>query len=102
MERAIRFQVNLLRLTEWITSHIVKNSEQKNSISRFVKGMYLQMGEICREKEGGKSIYGGEFADESFHVKHTDCGLLGMCKRSWCKLFGSKLAARHCGFQVGL
>lgn len=25
---------------------------------------------------------GGEFADESFHVKHTETGLVGMCKRS--------------------
>ena len=27
------------------------------------------------------SIWGGEFADESFEVKHTEPGLLGMCKR---------------------
>jgi hypothetical protein len=27
------------------------------------------------------SIYDGEFADESFHVKHTEIGLLGMAKR---------------------
>ena len=31
--------------------------------------------------EKGASIYGGEFADESFHVKHTEVGLVGMCKR---------------------
>lgn len=43
------------------------------------------MGDIKREKEGAKSIYGGEFADESFHVKHTEVGLLGMCKRSGLK-----------------
>lgn len=29
----------------------------------------------------GASIYNGEFADESFHIKHTEVGLLGMCKR---------------------
>lgn len=28
------------------------------------------------------SIYGGEFADESFEIKHTEPGLLGMCKRN--------------------
>ena len=26
----------------------------------------------------------GEFPDESFHVKHTEPGLLGMCQRSNC------------------
>jgi cyclophilin family peptidyl-prolyl cis-trans isomerase len=31
--------------------------------------------------ENGASIHGGEFADESFHIKHTDVGLVGMCKR---------------------
>ena len=28
------------------------------------------------------SIYGGEFADESFDIQHTQPGLLGMCKRN--------------------
>ena len=41
--------------------------------------MFLQMG---RFTDGSHSVYGGEFADESFHVKHTEVGLLGMCKRS--------------------
>jgi hypothetical protein len=27
------------------------------------------------------SAEGGEFADESFHIKHTEVGLVGMCKR---------------------
>lgn len=31
--------------------------------------------------ENGASVYGGEFADESFHIKHTEVGLVGMCKR---------------------
>lgn len=42
------------------------------------------MGRIT-DKEGCNSIFGGEFADESFHVKHTEVGLLGMCKRSGVK-----------------
>ena len=29
----------------------------------------------------GASVHGGEFADESFEVKHTEVGLLGMCKK---------------------
>lgn len=53
------------------------------SIHRIVKGMYLQMGRLLTE--GNNSIYDGEFADESFHVKHTEVGLLGMCKRSGIK-----------------
>lgn len=53
-------------------------------VHRIVRGMYLQMGRIT-DKEGQNSVSGGEFADESFHVKHTDVGLLGMCKRSGVK-----------------
>lgn len=30
---------------------------------------------------GGFSLYAGEFADESFQIKHSEPGLLGMCKR---------------------
>ena len=35
-------------------------------------------------EEGAKgfSIYGGEFADGSFDIKHTEPGLVGMCKRN--------------------
>ena len=42
------------------------------------------MGKIAPSKapELGCSIYGGAFEDESFHVKHTEIGLLGMCKRN--------------------
>ena len=41
------------------------------------------MGKIVPSKspELGSSIYGGEFEDESFHVRHTEIGMLGMCKR---------------------
>jgi cyclophilin family peptidyl-prolyl cis-trans isomerase len=31
--------------------------------------------------ESAASIQGGEFADESFHIKHTEVGLVGMCKK---------------------
>lgn len=31
---------------------------------------------------GACSIFDGEFADESFEVKHTEPGLIGMCKRN--------------------
>ena len=33
-------------------------------------------------QESEFSIYGGEFADESFEIKHTEPGLLGMAKRN--------------------
>jgi len=45
--------------------------------------MFLQMGRIVPDKPGqGTSIYGGPFEDESFHVRHTEIGLLGMCKKN--------------------
>jgi len=53
-------------------------------VHRIVKGMYLQMGKITPTKkpELGTSIYGASFEDESFHVRHTEIGLLGMCKKN--------------------
>jgi len=52
-------------------------------VHRVVKGLYVQCGDLSKLgiKDQQKSIHGGEFADESFHVKHTEPGLLGMCKR---------------------
>lgn len=57
-----------------------KNSE----IGRVVRGMYIQAGKLKTAKPGA-SIYGGEFADESFAIKHNEVGMLGMCKRSGVK-----------------
>lgn len=53
-------------------------------VHRIVKGMYIQMGKITPDKapELGTSIYGGAFEDESFHLKHQEIGMLGMCKRN--------------------
>ena len=45
--------------------------------NRIVKGMFIQGGNI--NLDGPLSIYEGEFADENFHIKHTEPGLLGMC-----------------------
>lgn len=52
-------------------------------VHRIVKGMYLQMGKVTTTQNPthGKSTYGGEFEDESFQVKHSEIGMLGMCKR---------------------
>jgi len=59
-------------------------------VHRVVRGMYLQCGRIEPEKgaEGGTSIYGGEFEDESFQIKHNEIGMLGMCKRGGLKHTG--------------
>jgi len=50
-------------------------------VHRIVRGMYLQMGRIAPGKQPqlGTSIYGTSFEDESFHVKHNEIGMLGMC-----------------------
>ena len=48
-----------------------------SDIHRVVKGMFVQGGRCDGASE--------EFEDESFHVKHTEVGLLGMCKRSGLK-----------------
>ena len=55
-----------------------------SEVHRIVKGMYLQMGKITPAKNAdmGTSIYGGEFEDESFEVKHQEIGMLGMSKRN--------------------
>lgn len=49
---------------------------------RVVKGMYMQCGNLNKHfAKENTSIFGGEFADESYEIKHTEIGLLGMCKR---------------------
>ena len=52
-------------------------------VHRIVRGMYVQLGRIQAKKpELGTSIYGPCFEDESFHVKHSEIGMLGMCKKN--------------------
>lgn len=61
-----------------------KQSYVNTEIHRVVKGMYVQGGDLSKafpKTKYGYSIYDGEFADESFQVKHTEPGLIGMCKR---------------------
>ena len=45
------------------------------------------MGKITPSKNAdlGCNLYGGEFEDESFQIKHNDIGMLGMCKRNGLK-----------------
>ena len=51
---------------------------------RVVKGQFIQGGDISKvvgDDSISYSIYDGEFADESFQVKHDEPGLLGMCRK---------------------
>lgn len=54
-----------------------------SEIHRIVPGMFVQGGRI--KATGCCSLFEKEFEDESFHVKHTHKGLLGMAKRSGLK-----------------
>ena len=68
-------------------------------IHRVVKGMYVQAGDLNKAhgfQAAGYSIYGNEFADESFQVKHTEAGLVGMCKKN------GKAHSNECQFYVTL
>jgi len=46
----------------------------------FVSFQFVYLFLLATNKEGF-SIYGKNFADESFHIPHTEPGLLGMCKK---------------------
>jgi cyclophilin family peptidyl-prolyl cis-trans isomerase len=55
-----------------------------SEVHRIVNGMYIQLGRI-KHSIGFANKFNAEFEDESFCVKHTEIGLLGMCKRSGLK-----------------
>ena len=57
-----------------------------SEVHRVVKGMFIQMGKIKTKNEELKTTKtGAELHDESFQIKHTEVGLLGMCKRNGLK-----------------
>jgi len=59
---------------------------EQSEVHRIVKGMFIQMGKIKTKNEDSKAtVTGAEFPDESFQIKHTEVGLLGMCKRNGLK-----------------
>ena len=57
---------------------------KSSEVHRIVNGMYVQLGRI-KHDIGFANKFNAEFEDESFCVKHTEIGLLGMCKRSGLK-----------------
>ena len=58
-------------------------SYDTSEVGRINRGMFIQCGRIKVNKtvETGASVFESEFADESFAIKHTEIGMLGMCKR---------------------
>jgi len=48
-------------------------------IHRVINGFMIQGGDfVARDGTGGESVYGGYFADEGFHTRHDQPGLIAM------------------------
>lgn len=70
---------NFIELCKGFTNHEDRNvSYEGSKIHRVVPQVFVQGGRIKK----GSSVYGKEFADESFSIKHDSVGILGMAKRS--------------------
>lgn len=54
-------------------------SYKKTPFHRIISGYLCQGGDVTeRNGTGGKSIYGGNFEDENFKLKHNEPGILSM------------------------
>jgi peptidyl-prolyl isomerase G (cyclophilin G) len=52
---------------------------KNSSFHRVIKGFMAQGGDFTvHNRQGGESVYGGKFADENFHRKHSKRGILSM------------------------
>jgi len=70
---------NFIELCKGFKDHKDRDvSYKKSKIHRVVPQVFVQGGNIKK----GSSVYGKEFADESFSIKHDTVGVLGMAKRS--------------------
>jgi len=63
-------------------------------IHRISKNSFIQGGDI--KVQGGKSIYGENFNDENYNVKHDSHGILGMVKK------GNRKHTNECQFYITL
>lgn len=52
-----------------------------SEIHRVVKGEFMQGGDLLHSHKGNDESLLGEFSDESYHHKHDEIGLIGMCKK---------------------
>ena len=64
-------------------------------VHRISKNSFIQGGDI-RIKEGAKSIYGENFNDENYNIKHDTHGILGMVKK------GNRKHTNECQFYITL
>jgi peptidyl-prolyl cis-trans isomerase-like 6 len=99
---------NFLSLCEGFRNERGNKLWYKNSIfHRIVKNGYIQGGDLSNSTskifyfllnfiEGAKSIYNGDFSDESYNIQHSYPGILGMVKK------GNKKHSNECQFYITL
>ncbi|EGW31248.1 uncharacterized protein SPAPADRAFT_61825 [Spathaspora passalidarum NRRL Y-27907] len=74
-----------------LSTRTLKHSYQDVLFHRIIKGFMVQGGEIKTEKGESCSIYGGNFKDENFELKHDKLGRVSMANsspdRNGCQFF---------------